>query len=61
MIDPSTYLIELGIAGVWIISLLYDKVNFHKKIGSIIEQNNKYLVLNYETIKKCSNVSRNNN
>ena len=55
MIGESEIL-QYGIAGLWIITLLYDKVNFQTKLQKVIENNTKAIVANTENIKSCEKI-----
>lgn len=37
-------LVQYGVLGLWTLSLLFEKVNFHKKQNKLIENNTKALV-----------------
>ena len=49
-------LIQYGVAGLWILTLLWDKINFQSKLSTVIENNTKAMIKNTENIKSCEKI-----
>lgn len=49
----ENYLTEMGIAGVWIITMLYDRQVFQKRMEKVIANNTRAMSDFKHTIQKC--------